>query len=106
MLGVMTVTEQIRDGSFLCRRGEAVDQGDVSLDEVATMYANASPSLLALRVGDLRHIIEEVTQFVQARSRSVRDDAGTDGVHETFLGCLGRVESEPSSPEGTVLVSR
>lgn len=70
------------------------------------MEANASSSLLAVRIGDLRYVIEEVTKFVQARSRSVRDDAVADGVDETFLGCLGRVEGEPSSPEGTVLVSR
>jgi len=42
---------------------------------------------------------------VQACGRCVRYDAGPDGIGETFLGCLGRVESEPSSPEGPVLVS-
>ena len=102
----MTVAEQVGDGSFHCRRGEAVDQGDVNLGEVDAVQANASPSLLAVWEGDLGYVIEEVTKLVQARSRSVRDDAATDGVGETFLGCLGRVESEPSSPEGTVLVSR
>jgi hypothetical protein len=97
VLGVMTVAEQIRDGPFLRRRRKAVDQGDVSLGEVPTMHANASPGLLALRVGDLRYVIEEVAELVQTRSRCVRDHAGAYGVGEPFLGCPGRVESEPSS---------
>ena len=106
VFGVMTVAEQISDGSFLGRRGKTVDQGHVSLGEVGTMKANASPSLLAVWVGDLRHVIEEITKLVQAGSRSVRDDAGTHGVGETLLGRLSRVQSEPSGPESTVLVGR
>src|SRR5664280_247173 len=100
VLRVMAVTQQICDGSFHCRRREAIYQGHVSLAQIASMQANPPASLLAVCERDLRYVIEKITELVQACGRCVRYGAGPDGIGETFLGCLGRVESEPSSPQG------
>lgn len=104
VLRVMPVPEEVGDCPLFGGGGESGDEGDLVGSQAQTVQANTSATLLAMREGEFRLIVEQVAEPMQSRRRCVRDNPGGNGIFQAFLCGPCRIERKPGSTENAVLV--